>query len=167
MVCLAGPLPDFPPGALQRLQQLRLIFPGLRSTLPPSWGANPAILPALEELHLTAGVEGVLPASWGVGGFRHLTSLEVVGVTPGLPLDSYNTVDFASSMAAQPGWQQPVRKTRRESAALAGGPPSCLPPAWAAAGAFPKLLTLVLINLGLTGTLPTWLPGAWRKLQSL
>lgn len=73
---LGAPLPDIQPGALPALGSLQLELPWLRTSLPASWGADPAVLPALEELklqvrrqrcaaanHFVAVASGGMPAS--------------------------------------------------------------------------------------------------------
>ncbi|PSC72551.1 deleted in malignant brain tumors 1 -like [Micractinium conductrix] len=49
---LAGPLPELPPGVLPSLRRLHLAFNAFTTTLPLSWGGDPAVLPALQELSL-------------------------------------------------------------------------------------------------------------------
>ena len=92
--CLPGPLPAMQPGALPSLAVLSLaIFSPLPPHgLPPSWGASPAVLPSLRDMHLSLSPAPVvrLPRQWA-GGFPSLEVLriDVLGIpsrkAPGAP----------------------------------------------------------------------------------
>ena len=137
-----GPLPDIEPGALQQLQGLQIIARTL-TTLPPSWGSHPSVLPALQELSLCMYFAGPLPAAWS-GGFRQLQFLTIrhldstTMIAPALPL-LQNSSD---------------------------GGIAVLPPDWAAG--FPNLLHLDLDGLGIAGSFPRgWITPGFPKLDSL
>jgi len=138
------------------LESLELTFFNMSATLPPSWGADPAVLPALQELRAWVWVEGGLPAEWA-RGFRNLTTLSVVSLPRGLIAADPDGVAAVRLTALQ-------RATAKQTGQQSAAPP--LPPEWASS--FPRLEVLTLSNLGLTGSLPqSWLLGGFPSLTIL
>ena len=127
--CSGLALPDMHPGALPRLVTLSLLFPCLRTPLPPSWGSSPNVLPALEDLELGVDLQGGLPAGWGSGGFRRLRRLALptphLG-TPRSPLEPWQLPPAWAAVGAFPALQE---------LSLTGvGVTGPLPDAWAGGG---------------------------------
>jgi len=144
------PLPDIQPGALPRLKSLELLLYNLQTTLPPSWGASPSVLPALQTLMVVAKLRGPLPAAWG-SGFRHLTSLGLYDMQHDADVDDADLAgggDVEADVAA--GTEADVSPRR-------------LPPQWAAPGRFPALTCLDLGGTRLQGPLPP----AWGEKGGL
>ena len=140
-----GPLPDIQPGALQRLKDIQLMSPTL-TALPPSWGGDPAVLPALQVMSLVMHFMGPLPAAWS-RGFRELRSLTVgeFGFVEQHILDSIAT----------------ATKTSEGSAAK-----RVLPPDWAAG--FPRLRHLELDGLHISSSVPAgWITFGFPSLATL
>jgi len=151
---LAGGLPDIPPGALPALERLEFEFYGMASTLPPSWGADPAVLPALQDLSVQLPIEKGLPEEWAAG-FRQLTGLAISGPRATM-LDDHLSQTVSAARAAQVAAQ--VAASNRAGAAGTANAGYRLPPEWAAG--FPALERLVLEHLGLVGTIPqSWQAG--------
>lgn len=149
-----GPLPDIRPGALPQLQALSLGLDELHASLPPSWGADPATLPSLQQLAIQVQVGGPLPRQWA-SGFRSLRRLSI--------RDTSGFVEGSSPPAAG------------SSAAAAGPPPPPppppvlkhpLPPEWARS--FPRLARLAIADLPMAGSLPeAWAAGGFPALSTL
>ena len=155
-------LPDVQPGALPALQKLVLQLPGQAQplALPASWGATPGTLPALRQLTLSwLPVVHPLPAAWA-RGFRRLESLAIEG--------AWEEPGPRAAPAAPAAPPAEAAAGGAGSAAGAGAASSgSLPAAWARG--FPRLASLTLRHLGLTGTLPaSWLaPGSFPALSKL
>ena len=130
-----GPLPAILPGAFQQLQALHLTASAV-TTLPASWGSQPAVLPALQKLSLRLHLVGPLPAAWS-GGFGRLQSLSVL------------TVDVAGS-PAEASWFEAAGRGNLKTTALSL---RILPSEWAAG--FPVLRYLELEGLHIAGPFPT------------
>ena len=141
-----GPLPDIQPGTLQRLKNIQITSATL-TTLPASWGGDPAVLPALQVLSLVMHFTGPLPAAWS-RGFRQLRSLTIVefGVlVEGHAMDSVAT----------------AAKKSEGSAAK-----RVLPPDWAAG--FPHLRRLDLDGLRISSSFPAgWVTPGFPSLRFL
>lgn len=106
-----------------------------------------------QELSLQLLVQDGLPPDWALG-FRRLASLEVFNLPPGLRA--------AEGAPSARGFTSPVHVLSKGAAAQG------LPPRWAAAGAFPRLDSLQLINLGAAGGPPrAWVVGGFPKLSLL
>ena len=149
---LAGPLPDFEPGALPRLNLLAITADVLAATLPPSWGANPKVLPALQILRLDIPFTGKLPAEWA-SGFAQLTEFRITRRKPS-NLSTQWLTEIGSSA-------DDVPMARYRQAA-----PVHPPPEWAAG--FPQLRQLTLSGIGLAGSIPaTWVQGGFPSLTDL
>ncbi|KAL4428495.1 hypothetical protein ABPG75_002584 [Micractinium tetrahymenae] len=152
----ALPLPDIQPGALPSLRGLVLAYPNLTSTLPASWGSDPAVLPALEELRVVLGnTPGGLPPGWAAGGFRRLANIVLTSLQGFHQRYRVPTAQRAAAAAAA-------------SAAADATPPSSLPAAWGG-GAFPALQSLTVSGMHIVGSLPaSWTtPGAFPALDQL
>lgn len=161
---LSAPLPDIRPGALPSLARLELVFPGLHTTLPPSWGADPAVLPNLRELRVHVRLEGSLPASWALG-FRHLSTLDIdcgASQTPGMmPFTRFTTHNKTWQAVAQHDADGSGGNTA--PAQLHG-----LPAEWGSPSGFPRLTDLRLVSLPVAGALPrSWADGGFPLLLSL
>jgi hypothetical protein len=148
-----GSLPDVLPTSLPSLQLWTMDLAGLRSTLPASWGASPAALPALQTLNLRLQIEGQLPPQWGTG-FRKLRILTLTHIPPedvpgnGLPTPA----PAVHSVGAAPGSSAAVGLPAPSSSAAG------LPVEWAAG--FPWLQRLEVNGVKLEGSLPEeWIEG--------
>ncbi|KAI3433944.1 hypothetical protein D9Q98_003746 [Chlorella vulgaris] len=151
-----GSLPDVLPTSLPSLQLWTMDLAGLRSTLPASWGASPAALPALQTLNLRLQIEGQLPPQWGTG-FRKLRILTLTHIPPedvpgnGLPTPA----PAVHSVGAAPGSSAAVGLPAPSSSAAG------LPVEWAAG--FPWLQRLEVDGMQLEGSLPEeWIEGLPR-----
>ena len=116
------------------------------STLPASWGGDPAVLPALQVMSMVMHFTGPIPAAWS-RGFRQLHSLNIreLGSTKGQAMDS----------------NAPVAKTSEGSAAK-----RVLPPDWAAG--FPRLRHLELDGLHISSSFPAgWITPGFPSLVTL
>lgn len=171
--CLPGPLPAMQPGALPSLAVLSLaIFSPLPPHgLPPSWGASPAVLPSLRDMHLSLSPAPVvrLPRQWA-GGFPSLEVLriDVLGIpsrkAPGAPAPWPAAQAPAPAPSSAPACAPPaVAPGQVQSGGCeAGG----LPPEWASG--FPALAALNLVGLPLGGSLPqAWVDGGLPSVSSL
>ena len=162
------PLPPAHPGALPALVDLHLDVPNRKLRLPPSWGADAAVLPALAGLTLALDVEGPLPREWA-RGFRSLEVLEIWnGGEP--PLKGY--MERHAALVSQLQGRVPVgpRPPAPAPAPHARRPPAgrrALPPEWAAG--FPALRSLDIASLPLDGSIPEeWMSlTAFPSLQGL
>ncbi|KAL4422644.1 hypothetical protein ABPG75_008841 [Micractinium tetrahymenae] len=159
----AQPLPGVHPGALPRLSNLTLFFPRLRSSLPPSWGASPDALPALESLDLVLDVAGPLPAAWGAAGFRRLRHLALVASSAGTTLWVERVQRGLPASWAAPGSFPALQNVTLSRLNLMGS----LPAAWTEPGGLPALEELNLGTNLLTGPLPPRLFVAHPRLHTL
>ena len=144
-------LPAVFPGALPALRLLEISLTGnasgFRPSLPPSWGARPAVLPSLRQLVLQLPLAGPLPPQWA-GGFAGLRMLWL------------SSEDAAGDGA--PG----LDSCRRIASTADGQPARRLPAAWASG--FPALQHLELNCLSIGGTLPeAWAAGGFPALQTM
>jgi len=155
--------------------------------LPPSWGARPEVLPALQDLSLSS-VSTHLPAAWA-RGFQQLKQLSLVGMLEGVPLEEAqrftchtrgNTTAPAATAAAllgaaaartaatlSAGGQQPAAATSGQDPHTALQPGRRqLPGEWAAG--FPALEVLEIGCMQLDAPLPQeWLAGGFPMLTTL
>jgi len=138
----------------------------MSSTLPASWGADPAVLPALQELTVQLHVEGGLPPEWA-RGFTRLTNLDMERLPEGLIEATPRGVTSSQLIASRKEDARPARQAgpAQQGAAQHGTAPP-LPPEWASG--FPRLEILTLSNLGLTGSLPqSWQLDGFPSLTGL
>ena len=139
-----GSLPDIQPGAFEQLQSMQITALSI-TTLPPSWGSHPTVLPALKELRLNMQFAGPLPAAWS-GGFRQLQYLTI------RQLDSNDSQTVISGAAL------PLPDFSSGNAGL--------PTEWTAG--FPNLIFLQLHGLAITGSIPnSWITTGFPKLAAL
>ena len=166
------PLPDIQPGALPALEQLFLEGSGMGGELPSSWGASPAVLPALRQLTLRLLLLGPLPAEWA-RGFRRLTVLAISNEDmrhyPAFDADSEpgraGGRSRGSSIMPPPLQAPPVLPPRPHP--LPQAQRWGLPPEWA--GGFPKLHSLSLAGMEqLAGPMPNaWQQGGFPVLVEM
>ena len=126
------------------LDTLNLELPDvLAPALPASWG-HPGVLPRLAFLKVILPALENLPLPTA-GGFNKLELLDIRGKRK-------HTSEHPSKKVL-PGQSAPVMK---------------LPPEWAAGNSFPALRELLLVNLGISSTLPkSWLQGGLPSIESM
>ena len=155
------PLPPILPGALPALQDLHLDVPRQRLRLPPSWGADAAVLPALTGLTLALDIEGPLPREWA----RGFQSLQVLQIRNGGDAALRGYMDRQAAVVARLPAALPALPAPRAPRAPAGM--RRLPPEWERG--FPALRELEIASLPLDGSIPEeWTSAtAFPLLQSL
>ena len=143
---LSGSLPSTLPAQLQILDASDNQLSG---SLPAGW-ATPASAPRLQQLYLFGNrLSGTLPPTWP----SQLQLLQINGNS------------FAGTLPGELGQLQQLQAMALGNNAFTGQ----LPAAWAAPGAFPRLLYLDCNRLNITGPLPSdWgSPTAYPALENL